>query len=298
MLYYLEKAQYEESWDTLTIASHDKSTVVIKAQSKVQGGLVASFKGIKGFVPASQVLMESKEDTLDRFVGETLEVAVLQVDRRRRKIIFSHRATQVDEKKVEKKKYYQRLEVGQTREGVTSVKDFGVFVDIGGVEGLVHISELSWSRVTHPTDYVDVGDEVSVFVLGVDKENQKISLGMKQLEPDPWVTVSQRYQVGQVVEGTITRLVTGAFIQLEEKLEGLIHISEMSYDRIEKAEDVVKAGDTVKAKIIKLNTNDQKIGLTLKDISETKTEELTETVSEESTEEQVETVSEDQDNQA
>ena len=140
--------------------------------------------------------------------------------------------------------------MGQTRSGkVTSIKDFGVFVDIGGVEGLVHISELSWLRVMHPTDIVNIGDEVTVFILGVDKKNKKISLGMKQLEPDPWVSVGQKYAVGQVVEGEISRLVTfGAFIKLEKQLEGLIHISEMSNERIEKVEDKVQVGDKVQLK--------------------------------------------------
>ncbi|MBT7088010.1 S1 RNA-binding domain-containing protein, partial [bacterium] len=164
----------------------------------------------------------------------------------------------------------EKLEVGEIREGkVSSIKDFGVFVDLGGVEGLVHISELSWARVSHPTELVNVGDKVKVFILGVDIENRRISLGMKQLKPDPWVTVAQKYEQGQIVEGTINRIVPfGAFIQIDEDLEGLIHISELSNKHIEKSEDAVTVGQKLKAKIIKLYPDEQKIGLSIKALEE------------------------------
>ena len=262
------KAQMEETWDRLTETSKNRGTVNVKVNSKVQGGLVASYKFIKGFIPASQVLKERDED-LENFVGEIFEVAVLQVDRRRKKVIFSHKASKQQSRK-DIMKVLEELEVGQTREGkVTSVKDFGAFVDLGGIEGLVHISELSWSRVNHPSEFVNVGDSVNVFILGVDKENRKISLGMKQLQPDPWVEISSKYNVGTVVNGEVTRVTTfGAFIRFEGELEGLIHISELSNDHIEKVEDVVKVGQKVKAKIIKLITEEQKIGLTLKNVED------------------------------
>ena len=135
------------------------------------------------------------------------------------------------------------------------------------MEGLVHISELSWSRVSHPSDYLNVGDKVKVFVLGVDSETYKISLGMKQLEPDPWVQVAEHFEVGQVIQGKISRLLPfGAFIRIEDKLEGLIHISELSYDHVDKVEDVLKVGDEVEARIIKLVPEEQKIGLSLKGV--------------------------------
>ncbi|RAP32160.1 hypothetical protein DID76_01195 [Candidatus Marinamargulisbacteria bacterium SCGC AG-414-C22] len=274
-----KKAQLEESWDTLTNASNTKDIVSVHIVSKVEGGLVTSYKGIRGFIPASQVF-NSEETPLDSYVGQQLDAGVLQVDRRRRKVIFSNKIIKKYPSKVELEKLLEDLEVGQTRSGkVTSIKDFGVFVDIGGIEGLVHISELSWLRVRHPSDLVEVGDDVSVFILGIDKANRKISLGMKQLEADPWVSVSEKYKVGQVVDGVITRLVTfGAFIKLEERLEGLVHISEMSHDRVEKVEDVVKVGDTVKAKIIKLLIEEQKIGLSLKNTAEDPVENVTEEV--------------------
>lgn len=262
------KAQMEETWDRLSETSKDRGIVNVKVNSKVQGGLVASYKFIKGFIPASQVLKERDED-LENFIGDIFEVAVLQVDRRRKKVIFSHKASKQQSRK-DIMKVLEELEVGQTRKGkVISVKDFGAFVDLGGIEGLVHISELSWSRVNHPSEFVTVGETVNVFILGVDKENRKISLGMKQLQPDPWVEISSKYNIGTVVNGEVTRITTfGAFIRFEGELEGLIHISELSYDHIEKVEDVVKVGQKVKAKIIKLITEEQKIGLTLKNVKD------------------------------
>lgn len=263
-----KKAQFEEIWDSLIDASEDRETVNVQVISKVMGGLVTNYKGIRGFIPASQMSLEEDED-MESYVGKTLTVAVLQVDRRRRKVIFSSK-NKSKALSGATAKLIEELEVGQTRSGkVTSIKDFGVFVDIGGIEGLVHISELSWLRVSHPTDIVNVGDDVTVFVLGIDKKQKKISLGMKQLEPDPWVSVGKKYKVGQVVDGTISRIVPfGAFIKLEKQLEGLIHISEMANERVEKVENVLAVGDEVKAKIIKLLVEDQKIGLTLKDLTE------------------------------
>ncbi|RAP28690.1 30S ribosomal protein S1 [Candidatus Marinamargulisbacteria bacterium SCGC AG-343-D04] len=292
-----KKAQIEETWDTLIETSKDRGTVLVSVNSKVQGGLVASYKSIKGFIPASQVLKE-KDDELDSFINQAIEVAVLQVDRRRKKVIFSHKASQQSSRQ-DTRKILSELEVGQTRSGkVTSVKDFGAFVDLGGIEGLVHISELSWARVNHPSEFVEVGQDVNVFILGVDKENRKISLGMKQLQPDPWVEISSKYEVGTVVEGKVTRVTAfGAFIRFEGSLEGLIHISELSHEHIEKVEDVVKVGQEVKAKIIKLISEEQKIGLTLKNVeSETESKENAETkaaVEEEKIEETEEAVSED-----
>jgi ribosomal protein S1 len=262
-----KRAEYELAWGRLSKLAKTKETVLVRVTSSVQGGLVVSYSGIKGFIPASQVAKEGEND-LSASLNQLLEVVVVQVDRKRRKVIFSNRVSKAKMNREEAQKLLESLESGQVKEGrVTSIKDFGVFVDIGGVEGLVHISELSWSRVSHASELVKVGDEVRVFVLGVDKEAKRVSLGMKQLEADPWVKVSDRYQVGQIVEGEITRIATfGSFMRLENNLEGLIHISELAHNHIERVEDVVKVGDKVKAKIIKLVPEEQRIGLSLKAI--------------------------------
>jgi len=262
-----KRAEYELAWGRLSKLAKTKETILVRVSSSVQGGLVVSYSGIKGFIPASQVAKEGEGD-LAASMNQQLEVVVVQVDRKRRKVIFSNRVSKAKMNREEAQKLLESLEAGQVKEGrVTSIKDFGVFVDIGGVEGLVHISELSWSRVSHASELVKVGDEVRVFVLGVDKEAKRVSLGMKQLESDPWVKVSERYQVGQIVEGEITRIATfGSFMRLENNLEGLIHISELAHNHIERVEDVVKVGDKVKAKIIKLVPEEQRIGLSLKAI--------------------------------
>lgn len=259
-----KKAQMEETWDFLTQAIKEREPINVQVNSKVDGGLVASYQSIKGFIPASQILKEN-DLGLEQFINSTMSVTVLQADRRRRKVIFSSKATKlVDRKSINK--IIEELEVGQIRKGkVTSIKKFGVFVDLGGVEGLIHISELSWSRVYNPSDIVSVDDEVDVFVLGVDKETKRISLGMKQLSEDPWVKAGNELAIGDVVEGQITRIVPfGAFIQINENIEGLIHISEISHEHIEKVESILNIGDSVKAKVIKLIIEEQKIGLTLK----------------------------------
>jgi ribosomal protein S1 len=259
------RAEYELAWNTLSRLSKTKDAVAVRVASKVEGGLVVSFNGIKGFIPASQVIKEA-EMSLDGFVGQVLDVVVIQVDRKRRKVIFSHKVGKPRMSREDTARLIDGIEIGQVRSGkVTSIKDFGVFVDLGGIEGLVHISEISWSRVGHPSEVLKSGQDTKVFVLGVDRENQKISLGMKQLEADPWVNVAEKYQIGQIATGEVSRVVPfGAFVRLEENLEGLIHISELSNHHVEKVEDVVKPGDTVKVKIIKLIPEEQRIGLSIK----------------------------------
>ena len=264
-----KRAEYEVAWQNISKLAKSREVIDVKVCSVVQGGLVAEYNGIRGFIPASQVVKGSYEQ-LDQLLNQTLSVIVLKVDRRRKKVIFSNKSVKSKGMKEESLKLLESLEVGQIKQGkVTSIKDFGVFVDLGGIEGLVHISELAWSRVNHPSEIVQLGQEVNVFILGVDKETGKVSLGMKQLQPDPWVTVVEKYSVGQVITGVITRLVAfGAFIRIEDRLEGLIHISELANQHVEKVEDVVKVGDSVQAKIIKLIPEEQKIGLSLKGLSE------------------------------
>ncbi|MCP4050014.1 MAG: S1 RNA-binding domain-containing protein [bacterium] len=262
-----KRAEYELAWNSLDSAQKSRNTIEVFVTSKVQGGLVASYKGIKGFIPASQVVKEGDE-VLETFVNSRLDVNVIQVDRKRRKVIFSAKTKKTKSKKEAISKIMETIEVGQVISGkVTCIKDFGAFIDIGGIEGLAHISELSWSRVNHPSELLKTGQTINVFILGIDKEHIHISLGMKQLEPDPWVQVADKYSVSQVITGTISRIVPfGAFIKIDDKIEGLIHISELSYNRVDKVSDVVSIGLKVQAKIIKLIPEEQKIGLSLKGI--------------------------------
>ncbi len=280
-----KKAEYEEVWNTLSNYAKNKTVVQVKVISRVDGGVVANFMGIKGFIPASQVLKEGEAD-LGQIVGQILDVTVIQVDRRKRKVVFSRRFAKSKASREEIAKILDNLQVGQVVPGkVQSIKEFGVFVDLGGIEGLVHVSELSWVRVNHPSELVTAGDEVKVYVLGVDKETQRVSLGMKQLVDDPWLTVMDRFAVGQWIDGTVSRIVPfGAFVRIDDHLEGLVHISEISDKRVAKIEDVLQIGQTLNARIIKLSPQEQRIGLTLKPDKASKEQKETEAAPQEQAE--------------
>lgn len=261
------RADFEITWDEIFKSYKEKRILEGKVTLAVRGGLVVDYKGIKGFVPASHVLKQSYEN-LEDFVERTIPIKTIQCDRKRKKVVFSHKIASRIAEEEGIKKPIESIEAGQVLPGrVSSLKPFGAFIDLGGLEGLVHISELSWARVNHPREVLNVGDKIDVFVLGVDKENNRISLGIKQLQPDPWESVHEKYHVGQVITGKITRLAAfGAFIEIEKGLEGLIHISELSDKPIKSPEDAVKPGDEVKAKIIKILADEQRIGLSIKEL--------------------------------
>jgi 4-hydroxy-3-methylbut-2-enyl diphosphate reductase len=224
------------------------------------------YNGIRGFIPASQVAKET-EESFESFVGKTLPIKIIEINRRQGKIVLSHKIAAGEKNRMDPSKILDELEVGQVRKGtVTSLKKFGAFVDIGGIEGLIHLTELSWKRVNHPSDVLKVGQELEVFVLGVDKENKKVALGLKELQPDPWVTAAELYKPGQIVKVKIARFVKfGAFVELEGNLEGLIHISELSDQHIMKPEEAVSIGDIVDVKVLKVIPDEQKIGLSIKE---------------------------------
>lgn len=261
-----KKALYEQNWEDLSIAAKQKEKCEVKVVSAVQGGLVVEFDEIKGFIPASQVKLDEGE-TLSEFVKKSLTVVPLHIDRKRRKVIFSHKQAEIGNAK-ENTVSIDSFEMGQTRLGkVTSIKDFGIFVDLGGIEGMAHVSELSWSRIKHPSELVNVGEEVDVFILGVNKATGRISLGLKQLQEDPWTKVTNKYSLNQIIDVTVTRVVTfGIFAELDDEIEGLIHISELSKDRINNIQEFAKKGDVLKVKIIKIAEEEQKIGLSIKQL--------------------------------
>jgi len=262
------KADYEGKWKAAFEAYKGRKVLEAKVTSAVKGGLVVDCGGIRGFIPASQVAKKA-EDKLEEFIGKTLPIKIIELDRRQGKVVLSHKLAAGEKERFESEKLFDELEVGQVRHGVvSSLKSFGAFVDIGGIEGLIHITELSWKRVNHPSEVLKVGDETDVFVLGVDKVNRKISLGLKELQTDPWVEALELYKVGQVVKGKVARLVKfGAFIELERGLEGLCHISELSANPVARPEDVVKAGDEVQVKILRVLPEEQKIGLSIREVA-------------------------------
>ncbi len=262
----LKKAEYEARWHEAYEAFKKRTTIEVKVTSAVAGGLVVDYRGLRAFVPASHVL-KPKESQLNDFVGKTLPVKVIEVDKRRSKVIMSNRFGAVEKEKADKEKLLENIEVGQVLKGrVSSVKKFGVFVNLDGVEGLVHINDLSWKRVVDPSSVVSLGQELEVFVLGVDKITKKISLGLKQLQPDPWATAGEKYRVGQTVQAKVLRLAKfGAFAEVEEGIEGLIHISELSTKQVQAPSDAVKPGDIVSAKILRVIPEEQKIGLSIRE---------------------------------
>jgi small subunit ribosomal protein S1 len=247
---------------------------VVEGHNK--GGLIVRVGRLRGFVPASQVSqarrLRYKGDTpelrWDEMKGETLVARVIEVDRERRRLILSERAANQESREAMKERLLSEISIGDVRKGrVTSLADFGAFVNINGADGLVHLSELSWERIDHPNKMLSVGDEVEVKVISIDQERKRIGLSMRQLQKDPWEADINKYQVGQLVEGTVTRLVKfGAFAKLDEHVEGLIHISELSEDRIEHPKEVVHEGDKLALRIIKIEADKRRIGLSLRKV--------------------------------
>jgi small subunit ribosomal protein S1 len=242
-----------------------------------KGGLIVRLGRLRGFVPASQLSpmhqgsnKQQPEERWARLVGEPIRVKVIELNRKRKRLILSERAAMRQWREVQKERLLEELRVGEVRPGVvSSLSDFGAFVDLGGADGLVHLSELSWNRSTKPGDLLQVGQKVDVYILGVDQERKRIALSLKRLEPEPWTTVEDRYYVGQLVEGTITRLTNfGAFALVNDEIEGLIHISELSPDRINHPQDVVSEGEKHVMRIIRIEPKRRRMGLSLSRVAD------------------------------
>ncbi|MBU1026103.1 MAG: 30S ribosomal protein S1 [Candidatus Margulisbacteria bacterium] len=260
-----KRADEEVCWKSAFNAYRSKGVIEGKVVQVLQGGLVLDCNGLRGFIPASQVLKKAGEN-LDSFKDKTLPVKVIEINRRHGKVVLSHKLAASAKEKHISLKLLEEIQVGQVRKGkVTSLKNFGAFVDLGGIEGLIHLSELSWKRVKHPSEVLKVGQELDVFVLGVDKVNKKIALGLKELQPDPWVNASDVYKAGQIVKVKVLRFAKfGAFVELENGLEGLIHNTELARQPVQNPADAVKIDDVVEAKILRVLPEEQKIGLSIK----------------------------------
>ena len=238
-----------------------------------EGGLIVPFGQIRGFVPASQLVNlggkqspESRMNNLVQMEGAKLQLKVLEVNRNRRRLIFSQRAAMRHLREEQKEKLLEELQEGDIRTGkVSNLCDFGAFVDLGGADGLIHISELSWQRVKHPREVLKVGDKVEVYVLRVDREKKRIGLSLRRLQPDPWTLADEKFYVGQILKGTITNVVNfGAFARIDEGVEGLIHISELSDEPFDDPRKIVHEGDLLPLKILSIDTARQRIALSLK----------------------------------
>jgi small subunit ribosomal protein S1 len=254
-------AAIEADWATVAVGM----TVEARVTATNKGGLSVDVNGIRGFMPISQIDLYRVENT-EQFVNQRLRCQVVEVNPEERNLVVSRRALMEQERQEQRDKLWQALAEGQVRDGVVrKVESFGAFVDLGGVDGLLHVSEMSWQRVKHPGDLVQTGQPIKVIVLKVDRENERVSLGLKQLLASPWDDLEEKYPMGAVVPGKVTRLADfGAFVELEPGIEGLIHISELASHRVHRVGEVVQIGQDVRVQILNTDTERRKISLSLK----------------------------------
>lgn len=271
-----KRAQEQLSWENVDKLLESNSTVESKITGFNKGGLIVTVEGLRGFVPSSQISAlrrtqvtgDTPEQRWQKMVGQPISVRVVEVDKERRRLILSERAASTETRQSIKERVLEELEEGKTYTGrVTSLADFGAFININGADGLVHLSELSWEHITHPREVLEVGQEVKVKVINVDRDKKRIGLSVRALQEDPWRARVQKYSVGQLVEGVITRLTKfGAFARLEGDIEGLIHISEIADHRIEHPKEVLKEGDVKSLRVIRIDADQHRIGLSLRKV--------------------------------
>jgi small subunit ribosomal protein S1 len=264
-----KRAQYERAWGTIEKVKEEDGVVTGSVIEVVKGGLNLDI-GLRGFLPASLVEMRRVRDLLP-YIGKTLEAKIIELDKNRNNVVLSRRAWLEQTQSEVRQTFLTQLQKGQIRSGVvSSIVNFGAFVDLGGVDGLVHVSELSWKHIDHPSEVVEVGTEVTVEVLDVDMDRERVSLSLKATQEDPWQQFARTHQIGQVVPGKVTKLVPfGAFVRVEEGIEGLVHISELAERHIELPEQVVNVNDDIFVKVIDIDLERRRISLSLKQASET-----------------------------
>jgi small subunit ribosomal protein S1 len=263
-----KRARFEMAWKRIEQAAESGEPVEGTVIEVVKGGLILDL-GVRGFLPASLVDIRRVQD-LDEFMGQTLRCKVIELNRSRNNVVLSRRAVLEEERKEMRQAILDRLAPGDVVTGtISNIVDFGAFVDLEGIDGLIHISELSWSHVNHPSELLEIGQEVQVKVLDIDRERQRISLGLKQTQSDPWQQVIDTYDQGDVIEGKVTKVVTfGAFIEVVPGVEGLVHISELAQHHVENPREVVSQGESVKAKIIEMDPERRRLSLSLKRVDE------------------------------
>jgi small subunit ribosomal protein S1 len=272
----LKRAQEQISWDNVEKLLSSDEVIESKIIGFNKGGLIAGVEGLRGFVPSSQIsAMRRSQSTGDtpeqrwqKMIGQPITVRVIEVDRERRRLILSERAASTESRQSIKERVIEELEEGNVYTGrVTSLANFGAFININGADGLVHLSELSWEHIDHPREVLEVGQEVKVKVINVDREKKRIGLSVRALQEDPWRARVEKYSVGQLVEGVITRLTKfGAFARLEGDIEGLIHISEIAEHRIEHPKEVLKEGEVKSLRVIRIDPDQHRIGLSLRKV--------------------------------
>jgi len=262
----LKKADQIIVWDRLEAHFTEKTSFMTTITEVVKGGVLSDIKGVRAFMPASMISVAYVAD-LSEFVGQELEVHVVDFDRADRKVIISHKVIDQKEREVAKENFFENLKKDQEFSGtVKKLMNFGAFIDLGGVDGLLHVNEMSWKRIKHPSEVMKEGDVVEVYINEVDTKSRKISLGLKNIDNNPWDNIFDHYGIGKVYEAEVVRLMNfGAFVKLNDGIEGLVHISEISEDRINQPQDVLAVGDKVKVKVLNIDSDKQKIALSIKE---------------------------------
>ncbi|RKD34772.1 bifunctional 4-hydroxy-3-methylbut-2-enyl diphosphate reductase/30S ribosomal protein S1 [Thermohalobacter berrensis] len=258
-------------WKKLSELYKNKKVINVKVIRKIKGGLLALAEGVIGFIPISHISTKFV-NKLDSYIGKILEVKIIEFNRENKKLVFSRKIVEQEETERKKLELLSKLQKGAIVEGIVrKITNYGAFVDIGGIEGLLHISELSWAKISHPTELINEGDRIKVLIKNIDKENERISLSLKATQPHPWENIDKKYKVGNIVEGKVVKLMSyGAFIELEPGIEGLVHISQISNDHIAKPSEKLEIGEKVKVKILNLDIEKQKISLSIKEADDSK----------------------------
>jgi small subunit ribosomal protein S1 len=261
-----KRAQYERAWGRIEEVMQSGGTIKGPVIEVVKGGLIVDI-GLRGFLPASLVDLRRVRD-LHPYVGQEIEAKIIELDRNRNNVVLSRRAFLEESQSEGRKKFLESLHKGERRKGtVSSIVNFGAFVDLGGVDGLVHVSELSWKHVDHPSEVVQVGQEVEVEILDVDLERERVSLSLKATQEDPWKEFERKYQAGEIIEGQVTKLVPfGAFVRVAPGIEGLVHISELSEQHVDSPESVLSVGDQVRVKVIEVDVARRRISLSMRQV--------------------------------
>ena len=269
-----KKLEISANWDEIVKALEDKTVLEVKVTRPVNGGVIAEYKEVSGFIPLSQ-LSDHYVENAEEFVGQTMEVRVSRVDQRRNRAVFSHKLFLNEEKDKLVAEIWENLNVDDVVEGtVMRFTDYGAFVDIGGIDGLLHISEISWGKLKHPQEVLTIGQKINVKVLSMNAEKGKISLGLKQNQPEPWSVIDTTYEVGQVIEGKVVQIKEyGAFVELEPGLDGLVHISEVAHKRVGNIGEELEVGQTVSAKILEIDKDRKRISLSIRETVEAPAEE-------------------------
>ncbi len=263
-----KRARFEKAWRRIEAAAESGQPVEGTVIEVVKGGLIIDL-GVRGFLPASLVDIR-RVPNLDEYMGTKIETKVIELNRSRNNVVLSRRAVLEEERKEVRQQILDRLQPGLVVEGqISNIVDFGAFVDLDGIDGLIHISELSWSHVNHPSEILNIGDTVQVKVLDIDRDRQRISLGLKQTQEDPWQRIVDTYNVGDELEGTVTKVVTfGAFVEILDGVEGLVHISELAAHHVESPREVVHTGDEIRVKILEIDSERRRLSLSAKRVED------------------------------